>query len=295
LFAPDATSPRAARRFVGEVLRAQRWPSKTVEDAQLVASELATNALIHAATSFLVTVEVLVTTVRITVSDGSELLPRVRHLGTSAPIGRGLTVVGALASRFGASATDAGKKVWAEVDLAGGPRVSSTEAAVMTSSSRAPAPVADRSTRVRFLEVPVAAYLALEMHDDATMRELLLVASSGSSGAADRSATSLRLAAIAERVLRHWNREKDDFRVRVEEAEERGAASVDLVGEFSPGATAAASEHAALLEEVEELRRQGELLGPPPDPVVPELRRWFVDEMRAQVEEGRAPRPFGAG
>jgi hypothetical protein len=68
-----------------------------------VASELATNALLHAATSFVVTLEVLTGAVRVTVSDGSELLPRVRHHSTYAPTGRGLTVVGALASRFGAN------------------------------------------------------------------------------------------------------------------------------------------------------------------------------------------------
>jgi hypothetical protein len=74
-----------------------------------------------------------------------------------------------------------------------------------------------------------------------------------------------------------------------------GARTVDLVADYAPGSLTAASERITLLEEVEELRRQGMLLGAPPDPEVTELRRWFLDEMRAQIGDGRVPRPFGAG
>jgi hypothetical protein len=161
------------------------------------------------------------------------------------------------------------------------------------SGTRAAARVSHRSIQVQFLGVPVATYLALEVHNDETMRELLIL--SGSHGADGASAASPRLAAIAERVLRHWGREKDAFRLRVEEAEDVGAVTVDLVADFAPGPLAAADDHVALLEEVDGLRRLGELFGAPPAPGVAELRRWFVEEMRAQVVDGRVPRPFGAG
>ena len=113
-FTPDELSAARARRFVRSALDGM-VPAPVVDDAVLVASELTTNALLHARTPF----DVVVTIdgfVRIDVTDGSQELPTPRRIAVDSDTGRGLHVVGQLARRWGAAPTDHGKRVWAELD-----------------------------------------------------------------------------------------------------------------------------------------------------------------------------------
>lgn len=48
-----------------------------------------------------------------------------------------------------------------------------------------------------------------------------------------------------------------------------------------------------LLERADEPCRAGVLLTPEPSPQVRALRRWFVDQMTAQVLDGASPAPPG--
>ena len=80
-------------------------------------TELATNAVVHARSPFLVVVRVEHAAVRLTVQDNSRAQPRVRRNGHRAVSGgRGLHVVGALTRQWGVEATDDGKAVWAELE-----------------------------------------------------------------------------------------------------------------------------------------------------------------------------------
>lgn len=104
-------SVAAARAFLAGQLDAWRadalqWP------AAQVLSELATNAVIHAGTSFTVGLALEGERLRLTVRDGSRRVPRQRHYGVSATTGRGLALVGALSDDWGIEATEAGKTVW---------------------------------------------------------------------------------------------------------------------------------------------------------------------------------------
>ena len=84
--------------------------------AALLVSELAANALLHARTSFTVTLEALPDgAARLAVSDGSAAMPRARRYGEEATTGRGLNLVEDLARGWGVERQDGGKTVWAEV------------------------------------------------------------------------------------------------------------------------------------------------------------------------------------
>lgn len=92
-------------RAVREFVRAQLSRHPAREDAVLVASELATNAVIHSASGredgmFLVIVaEVSADHVGIVVTDqGGQGVPHAQHADTGAESGRGLTVVASLTS-----------------------------------------------------------------------------------------------------------------------------------------------------------------------------------------------------
>jgi hypothetical protein len=114
---PDPTSPSQARRFVAEALRGIPVDASL---AELLVSELVTNAVLHARTVLEVTVSTSRAGARVGVHDGSSQRPRVRHYDRRAATGRGLHLLDSLASRWGVDVDDHGKTVWFEVAAADG-------------------------------------------------------------------------------------------------------------------------------------------------------------------------------
>lgn len=114
-FAAGPGAPRAARRFVADALRQWGHSDVLVNDAQLVVSELATNAVIHAHSPFSVLVRGEDAGVRLSVADQSPAKPELRNPSEDQPSGRGLHVVSALTSRWGVDTLDDGKSVWAHL------------------------------------------------------------------------------------------------------------------------------------------------------------------------------------
>src|SRR6476659_697330 len=98
----DAASVPVTRQRVMSVLCARGWNQEHIDDAALMTSELATNAVTHAATPFTVVVEVADQKLRVDIHDASVELP-VADLAASpmALGGRGLALVAALSDRWG--------------------------------------------------------------------------------------------------------------------------------------------------------------------------------------------------
>lgn len=109
-------SVRAARQFTTDALG--ELPPEMIEAAALMVSELATNALVHAAAGFEVTIDVTKTAVSVEVSDAGEGLPTLRSPEPSDPHGRGLHIVEQLSDRWGtrAASDGSGKSVWFALD-----------------------------------------------------------------------------------------------------------------------------------------------------------------------------------
>jgi anti-sigma regulatory factor (Ser/Thr protein kinase) len=115
--APDAVSAPRARAFITRHLVEHATPAFLVDDIQLVGTELATNALRHARTSFTVTLSGCEDAVRLDVRDGSPKRPRPRTAGPYDTGGRGLAIVGEVSHAWGvAAAADGTKSVWASFD-----------------------------------------------------------------------------------------------------------------------------------------------------------------------------------
>ncbi|MDQ6838125.1 MAG: ATP-binding protein [Actinomycetota bacterium] len=110
-FDGDALSVGAARDFV----RACLAEAANIEAIVLLVSELATNAVIHAGTSFEVTVVTLGDRIRVTVADSSPDLPARRFAQDTDTGGRGLHLVDALADDWGVERRDDGKETWFKV------------------------------------------------------------------------------------------------------------------------------------------------------------------------------------
>ena len=114
-FPAQLDAPRAARCFVANALRHWGHDQTLLEDAQLVVSELATNAVLHARSPFTVLAHSDSSRVRLSVQDRSPVEPILRSNGHEATSGRGLHVVAALTHDWGVDHTNEGKAVWAEL------------------------------------------------------------------------------------------------------------------------------------------------------------------------------------
>ena len=98
-FGPAARSVGAARRFVeGELAGV---PPDVQDAVLLMVSELATNALVHAASGFDVGVDRAEDSVLVSVSDRGLGTPTVRSPGTTDPHGRGMRIVDQLSDEWG--------------------------------------------------------------------------------------------------------------------------------------------------------------------------------------------------
>ena len=116
LFLPVSESVRASRSFVVAALR-RHGADDLVHDATVIVSELATNSVRHARSPFRVSVSELGGLVCISVKDvgeGDAVLPTT-VADDQAIEGRGMTIIDALAHRWGYSALDDGKVVWAQL------------------------------------------------------------------------------------------------------------------------------------------------------------------------------------
>jgi hypothetical protein len=107
-------APGAARHFVIGALHPDS-ADELLDDAALVVTELATNAVLHARSGFTVVVSQAPDRVRIAVRDASPVPPAGQPASAVACSGRGLAMVAAVASRWSCEPLGFGKVVWAEL------------------------------------------------------------------------------------------------------------------------------------------------------------------------------------
>jgi len=114
LLVAQPVSVSEARAFVAQVLT-EHGLVVLVDDVQMVVSELATNALVHARTSFTVKLRTgLGQAVVLEVRDRSPSFPVIVATGPLDITGRGIAIVDALSQAWGFEAHESGGKyVWA--------------------------------------------------------------------------------------------------------------------------------------------------------------------------------------
>ncbi len=107
----------SARRFVSQQLAAHGL-ARVEGNARLVVSELATNAVVHAHTPFVVHLIGNESRLQLVVTDGAPFLPNPTLVP---PVwetrGRGLYIVDSYTDDWGVISVDGGKKVWASFTL----------------------------------------------------------------------------------------------------------------------------------------------------------------------------------
>jgi anti-sigma regulatory factor (Ser/Thr protein kinase) len=277
----NPSSVAAARRFIEARAAAWSFPRPAGEQLVLIGSELVTNAVLHARTELTLTIEPRGDRVRISVKDRSQAPATLRHYPTDALTGRGLGVMAALSDRWGISAAADGKVVWAELAADGDHDAAGRRPPDLRPAPPAPPASVPGARRVRFEGVPVDGYLELQGHNDALFRELELVSIELEAGDdADRASP---LADLVDQLYRRFRGQRDSYRDVVAAAQARGEATVELETTASPDSAGAAWTYLELLEQADELCRSGVLLTPEPPAHVKALRRWFVEQMAAQL------------
>jgi anti-sigma regulatory factor (Ser/Thr protein kinase) len=112
LFVPAPVVVREVRSFVRDVLRG--WGEDgLVAEAEIIALELATNAVVHACSPFRVSISRTASEITIAVRDASPHLPRQVGGNADRLGGRGIALVASLSQSWDTRRETDGKTVWA--------------------------------------------------------------------------------------------------------------------------------------------------------------------------------------
>jgi PAS domain S-box-containing protein len=281
---PRPASVSEARRMIGECLR-EAGREDLVETAELLVSEIVTNALVHAGTPIDVAFSFLDGGLRVEVGDGSPHAPTRRGYGPNAGTGRGLMLLEAMVDEWGVVAEGPGKTVWFQLASTSG------------LDDRSPGPSgtarsAGQSLDVELIDVPLLLHEAWRQHAESLLREYLL-ATLDLDGPPDpivvHAEASDAIALLAEQIPPSGVGD-DPARVMVDATEPLVTAPrVDLAVPVRSVAHFSTLEHA--IETALEMVEEGLLLTPPTQPEVQGLREWLCGQVLGQ-SRGEPPAPW---
>jgi serine phosphatase RsbU (regulator of sigma subunit)/transcriptional regulator with GAF, ATPase, and Fis domain/anti-sigma regulatory factor (Ser/Thr protein kinase) len=262
-----------ARSFVAATVTAF-GAARLAADAALCASELVANALLHARTPVTVAVRRRGTGVRVEVHDESDVPVVPVPPRDEAMTGRGLRLVASVADAWGVDTATVGKTVWAEIGTGAAPppHLSGPQERAERDGGRP----------VRLVAVPVRLAVATDAHLDDVVRELQLVRSSPGSAPAPVALLEALDEATALLAPSRWT-----ARAAVAEAARAGQRLADVTMSVGEDGVPAFWRLTAVLEQLAQLSRDGELLTPPPTEELSAYRRWLAAEVERQV--GGAP------
>lgn len=278
------SSVATARKLVRDVLTQARRED-LVETAQLLVSELVTNALVHAGTPINLHASVGDDGLRVEVTDGSTQAPAPRHYATMARTGRGLQLLQQLVDRWGTLARPDGKTVWFELDS--GDRLNEIAAEPDPDdvcADFAPGAAGEDVLDVVLLNIPLLLHAAWQEHAEALLREYLLLSLDSDDPmealtvhAAASGAISLMHKHIPRPQLGHDAEELMTYAVEPGVSSQRAVLRVPRTS----------VPHFQVLDQVMNtalaLADSGAFSTPPIQPEMRELRRWLCREVSRQV------------
>jgi anti-sigma regulatory factor (Ser/Thr protein kinase) len=308
--AADAASVPGARRFVTDGLTSL-GRTELLDDAALCVTELAANAALHSASTFMeVGLRPLDSAVQIVVEDDGPVpadvvVPRASFdesdgeddeldldeldlaLADESTTGRGLGIVSVLAQDWGVEDTGAGKRVWLTL-VEGDGTHAVRPPTVSTTSARGAADTAlpEGWGVVRLAECPVQLSLRQDSHLDELVRELQLL--DGEQAAPE----SRELAHRLEALLGSPAHARLTGRRIAQQAAAGGRTHVDIDMAMPRELGAAVRALAEAVREADRLCEERRLLTLASDDDLRELRAWMTEEVSGQLERGREPVPW---
>ena len=295
-----------ARRWLRA--RLTGWSEVGVEAAQLVASELVTNVILHGRGPVQIALERRDREAMLEVLDRSPAAPVLTRYGEGATTGRGLLLVDGICRGWGVRHFPNGKGVWA---LLGDELVTDRSAtfAGASGSERGQAPPAwdppgdlmaapqspagapqreNRNVTVRILELPLPIYLAAQQHHDALVREFHWLIERG-----EQDGVPARLLQLASEVHARFASETAAVRAQVSQALAARHDLLDIEFELPRSAWQIVTQLAELLDEADAYCQRGDLLTLASPPDLRRFRTWYLDQVLGQLA-GRMPSPWPA-
>jgi GAF domain-containing protein len=288
---PDAV--QHARRWAADSLEGTPY-AELVPDAELVVSELVTNALLHGSSPVTVRVEVN-GVVRIEVSDASRVAPVRGFARTDAMTGRGLSLVAALARDWGVTPTASGKVVWCELVVGGAPGDADADTDVDALLAAWGDDLDDDGPErhtISLGDVPTDLLLAAKAHVDNLVREFTLAAHGAESGST--AAIPAQLAELIEAVVTRFAEARQAIKRQAIDAATRGVDRTTLTLTLPVEAADAGEAYIAALDEIDSYARAARLLTLETPPQHRVFRRWYVESLVTQlraVASGETPHP----
>ncbi|HLN75408.1 MAG TPA: ATP-binding protein [Nocardioidaceae bacterium] len=298
--AADPASVPGARRFVTDGLLS--WGlAALVDDATLCVSELAANAALHSASTFMeIAMRPLEDAVRISVEDDGRtpaeaVVPRagfpdpdddldVLALNDEPTTGRGLAIVSILATEWGVEKTEGGKRIWADIPE------SSDEHGVRlprTNTEETPDPLEGGLPGgwglVRLEGCPVRLSLRQDQHLDELVRELQLIA-------ADRDNPRSRvLAQELQGLLSGPAHARHTGRRIAQQAAAAGKEYIDVDMAMPREFSVEVQALQAAVKAADALCEEATLLTLASSPELRALRAWMTEQIVHQLEDGAGP------
>ncbi|HMK96626.1 MAG TPA: SpoIIE family protein phosphatase, partial [Acidimicrobiales bacterium] len=288
---PDAV-PKA-RRFARANLTEEM--DEVASDAELVVSELVTNAFLHGEPPITVSLVSMPERLRVEVEDSGERMPVPWQRTGEAMTGRGLSLVRTLCCAWGVERlARGGKLVWAEVAPAARPSDEepfSPDIAALLEAWDDLEPASSWFT-VDLGPVPTELLLSAKAQMDNMVRELALI----EEGEASRGAAlDPELAALVQTVTQEFAEVRTEIKLQAAAAA-AGGDPVTYLKLRVPATVADAGErYLAALDRTDRLARSGRFLALAPPLVHRVFRRWYVRSLVDQVRafsEGQEPAPL---
>lgn len=297
--AADPASVSGARRFVADGLAA--WGrSALVDDATLCVSELAGNAALHSASTFMeIAMRALDGAVRISVEDdgvtpAETVAPRPgwytpdleldeNSIEDEPTTGRGLAIVSILASDWGVEQLDYGKRVWAELSESGEEHQVRRPTTGTAPAEQNNEVLPDGWALVRLLSCPVELSLRQDAHLDELVRELQLIEGD------DGNPRSLAIALELGDILTGPAQARHTGRRITQEAAESGQEFVDVEMAMPREFSIEVRKLDAAVRAADELCEQMRLLTLASPADLRALRAWMTESIVEQIELGAEP------
>ena len=278
---PHASSVGEARRLVRAELR-EAGREDLIDAAELLVSELVTNALVHAGTPIEVTASVGDSGLRVEIGDGSPNLPAPRRHARMAGTGRGLRLLQQMVDSWGAYPYADGKIVWFE--LVDGDQETENLLSIEPTARQALGP---DTVPVELLNVPLLLHLAWHQHAEALLREYLLINIGDDQGfeALQAHAASSEAIALLHQHIEHPHLSEDADELMAY-ATEPGVSSARQVLPVPAESRENFRVLGDTLDAALQLAETGAFLTSPTQPEIRTFRRWICDEVERQSEGG---------
>jgi serine phosphatase RsbU (regulator of sigma subunit)/anti-sigma regulatory factor (Ser/Thr protein kinase) len=284
-----------ARRAVRQHL-AEAGLEELIGPAQLVTSELVSNAVLHTKGTLRVEIAPIDAGVRIEVFDESRLVPVLPSASTSSMTGRGLRLVQRIAARVGVDPTEEGKVVWAEVAGSAEDSDQSEEELVEAWGESWDVPEVRTLHHVVLGNVPTEFLLAAKSHVENLVREFVLASTGADTGTT--TPVPPHLAQLIEAVVHRFSEARLSIKRQALAALRAGLEHVRLELDLGLEAAEAGVDYLHALDEADAYCRAARMLTLETPPAQRVFRRWYVGEIISQLQAAQAgaaydgPEPF---